>query len=243
MISTEAKDMAGNALTASKTWTFTTGAVADIAANTINFTVPADGATGVAINPDIAAMFSEPMDAASITGVTFTLTQQGGSAVPGDISYIGTYPHAHFFLTRTLDANTLYTATLNTGVKDSAGNPLLSNKTWSFTTGSVQDKTAPGVIATFPLTSATGVAVDANITATFDEAMDGTTIIPPNFTLMQGASSVPGVVTYLDNTATFNPDINLAAGTLYSATIGTGAMDTSFNALTSKKVWNFTTAP
>ena len=96
---------------------------------------------------------------------------------------------------------------------------------------------------TSPAADAIGVAVDANITATFDEAMDGTTIIPANFTLMLGASSVPGSISYLDKTATFNPDTNLAAGSLYSATLTTATMDTSFNGLASKKMWNFTTAP
>ena len=132
IVTTGAKDQAGNALAANKTWTFTTGATADSTLPTVISTVPADTAIGVATNGNIAANFSEAMDASTITTSTFTLAQ-GGTAVAGVVTYSGTV--ATFDPTGNLTASTLYTATVTTGVKDLAANALAANKTWTFTTG------------------------------------------------------------------------------------------------------------
>lgn len=125
------KDLAGNALAVAKTWTFTTGATADATAPTVTSTIPADVSTGAALNGNITATFSEPMDVATITTTTFTLTQ-GGTPVAGAVTYSGV---ATFNPTSNLAASTMYTATITTGVTDLAGNALAVAKTWTFTTG------------------------------------------------------------------------------------------------------------
>ena len=118
---------------------------------------------------------------------------------------------------------------------------MAANKTWTFTTGTTADITAPTVSSTIPADTATGVVINGNITATFDEAMDPATITSATFTLTQGATPVSGAVTYLGATATFNPTANLAASTLFTATITTGAKDLAGNALAANKTWTFTT--
>jgi hypothetical protein len=103
------------------------------------------------------------------------------------------------------------------------------------------DTTAPTVLSTGPTNGATGVAINRNIVATFSEAMKSTTITSATFTLVQGTTPVPGAVTYASNVATFNPTSNLAASTVYSGTITTGAKDKAGNALAASKTWSFTT--
>src|SRR5439155_23683660 len=61
-VTTGARDLAGNALATDFSWSFTTGATPDTTAPTVSFTVPANAATGVAINQKIAATFTEAMD-------------------------------------------------------------------------------------------------------------------------------------------------------------------------------------
>src|SRR5207237_628485 len=53
----------------------TTGATRDTTAPTVSVTVPANAATGVAINGKIAVTFSEAMDPSTITKATFALKQ------------------------------------------------------------------------------------------------------------------------------------------------------------------------
>ena len=237
-ITTGAKDMAGNALAANKVWTFTTGATQDTTAPTVSSTIPANAATGVAINSAMAAIFSEAMDPLTLTTATFTV-KQGTTSVSGVVTYAGVT--ATFKPEADLALSTEYTATITTGAKDMAGNALAANKVWTFTTGATQDTTAPTVSSTIPANAATGVAFFSTMTATFSEAMDPLTLTTTTFTVKQGTTSVSGAVTYAGVIATFTPEANLAPSTEYTATITTGAKDMAGNALAANKVWTFTT--
>jgi hypothetical protein len=107
------------------------------------------------------------------------------------------------------------------------------------------DTTAPTVTAVTPDNSATGVAVNTNVTGTFSEAMDAATINGTNVTLKNAAgAAVSAGVAYdaTSRTVTLNPNADLAASTTYTASIGTGVKDASGNALAAAKTWSFTTA-
>src|ERR1700687_1428348 len=84
----------------------------------------------------------------------------------------------------------------------------------------------PTVIATSPANGATGVPVAQVITATFNEAMNAATINTTTFTVAgPGGIGITGGVAYSGTTATFTPAAALAASTVYTATITTGAQD------------------
>ncbi|PNI09140.1 hypothetical protein CXX84_07365 [Arthrobacter sp. AFG7.2] len=107
------------------------------------------------------------------------------------------------------------------------------------------DVTPPTVTATSPAADAKDIAVNANVTGTFSEAMDASTVTSGTFTLTVGTTPVPAAVTYTGNVATVNPSADLAAGTTYTATIRSGpdgVKDAAGNALASDRTWNFTTA-
>src|SRR5690606_6143244 len=141
----------------------------------------------------------------SITPLTFTL-MQGLVSIPGTISF-GPQNTATFTPTAPLAGVTLHTATLTTGVKDLAGNALVNQFDWSFTTGVAPDTTPPIVDSTNPMNSAVNVVVNATIVATFDEAMMASSITPLTFTLRRGAINVPGTIGMGPaTTATFTPD-------------------------------------
>ncbi|HSY17836.1 MAG TPA: ice-binding family protein [Candidatus Acidoferrales bacterium] len=99
----------------------------------------------------------------------------------------------------------------------------------------------PTVDSTIPADTATGVAINNNIAATFNEMMDLSTIGNATFTLMQGTTNVAGTVTYSGVTAVFNPANNLKPNTLYTATITTGVRNLTENKLATNFVWSFTT--
>jgi thiamine monophosphate synthase len=134
-VTTGVKDPAGNALAAQSTSTFTT--VADTTAPTILSTSPANNATNVVVTAPVTVTFSEAMDSTTIispaTNIKLNVTT-GGAVVAGTVTYNAATHVATFTPTSPLTANTNYTATVTTGVKDVAGNPLALNATFTFTT-------------------------------------------------------------------------------------------------------------
>jgi len=209
------------------------GTGVDTTPPTVTAVAPADLATGVALNTAISATFSEPMNAATITSSTFSLD----NGLTGTVTYTGTT--ATFTPTSGLAYSTTYTATIATAVTDVAANPLASVKTWSFTTGIAPDLTAPTVSSTTPADGATDVAVNTTVTATFSEPMSADTITATNFKLDNGAT---GTVGYDGTTATLTPSGDLVAGTVYTATVTTGAKDLAGLPLATAHSWSFTTA-
>lgn len=215
----------------------------DTVAPTVTTTAPANTATGIALNANVTATFSELMNAATISSPSSTFTlAQSGTPVTGVVTYSGMT--AVFNPTANLTASVPYTATVSTGAKDVAGNALATAKVWSFTTGAAVDVVAPTVSSTVPADADTGVAINANIIASFSELMDATTVTDLSFTLAQSGTPVVGAVSYLGTNATFNPTSDLAASSVYTATILSGASgvaDLAGNTLAVDKVWSFTT--
>ncbi|MHB8845347.1 MAG: Ig-like domain-containing protein [Nitrospirota bacterium] len=247
MISTAAKNMAGVALASPYVWNFSTAVTLDTTAPLVSFTAPASGDASVAINRKIVATFNEAMDPLTITAATVLVTGPGGT-VPGVVTYAAGSYAATFTPTGSLASSATYTVTLKgaAGVTDLAGNPMAADFTWSFMTVAAPDITAPTVNSTNPAHPAVNVPVNKVINTTFSEAMDPLTIITANYTLMKGATPVPGTVAYdaLNNIAIFTPLSLLIPNTTYTALITTGARDLAGNALASGVIlnpWTFTT--
>src|SRR5450759_2293847 len=196
--------------------------------------------TGVEINSKITATFTKDMAPETIGTSTFTLGCP--AAVPGTVAYVAASRIAIFTPTANLPTNATCTATVTTGATDTTGIPLASNFTWTFATGAVLDITPPRVSATIPANNATGVPINAKVDATFSEAMDPSTITTTTFTLKQGATAVPGTVTYSGVSAVFTPAGNLTASTTYTATITTGAQCLEGVAMAANYPWSWTTA-
>jgi hypothetical protein len=99
-------------------------------------TIPADGATEVPVTSLISATFSEPMNSLTINENTFTVRKADvPTPIAGTISLSPDGKTAIFDPTPDLDPNNIkYTAEINEGAKDLAGNALVSAKRWSFTT-------------------------------------------------------------------------------------------------------------
>jgi hypothetical protein len=231
-ITTGAQDPTGAPLAANFVWTFTTAPPPSVIS-----TVPVNGAPAVAVNTLVSATFNAPMNPATISGTTFTVTGPGATPVAGAVTYSGST--ATFTPTAILANSTLFTATITTGAKDPTGAPLAANFVWTFTTAP-----PPSVISTVPLAGAINVAENTPVTATFSVPMDATTITTTTFTLAgPGATAVTGAVSYAGNTATFSPAAALAVSTLYTATITTGAKDPTGAPLAANHIWTFTTAP
>ena len=239
-ITTGVKDVAGNALAAAYTWSFSVSSAPDIDPPIVSSTIPVNGVTGVALNGTVTATFSETINAATLTNASFTLTGPGPSDVlSGTVTYDVASRTARFSPSQALKNFTIYTAKISTGVTDAAGNALAADYIWTFTT--VADTTPPTVLSTFPANGATGVATNSTITANFSEPMAIGSLIAATFTLSNSTGPVSGgTITSNGSSATLS--VGLLANTAYTATITTGATDAAGNALASDYSWSFTTA-
>lgn len=205
---------------------------------TVTGTDPPDASTKVAVDAKVSATFSKAMDAATLTAATFTLTR-AGTAVPATVTYAGTT--ATLAPAGSLATGALFTATITTGATDDTGHALAANYVWSFTTDGAPDTIPPTITFTNPADKATSIGIGTKVSAAFSEAMTPATLSDATFTLMSGATPVPGTVTYSGVTATFTPKSALAANEIFTATITTGAKDLAGNALAQSYVWAFTT--
>jgi len=106
------------------------------------------------------------------------------------------------------------------------------------------DASAPVVVMTDPVDMASNVSISKILTATFSEAMDPTTIIGVNFTLLQGATPVTGAVNYVSaqTAGQFVPTTVLTVNTDYTATISTGVKSVGGMPMASTYTWSFTTS-
>lgn len=220
-------------------WSFITMAkpASDATPPEVESTSPVSGAVDVQRSTDVVVVFNEVMSAATIN--TGTVTLHAGGGISGTVSLDETGKIAIFRPGSSLAYDTLYTATVTTGVTDLAGNALASGHVWQFRTAK-PDTLKPTVTHVTPLDGATGVNPSTVLTARFSEAMDPSSINGSTFYL----GGVSGVVGYDAGafTASFTPSSPLAYAGNYTATVTAGARDLAGNVLDRARSWTFTTA-
>jgi len=220
-VTVEGKDRAGNALTGSKTFSFTTVGTPP----RVLSTAPAYGDSNIPVNTDITFSFSEAMARASVEGafssspsITCTWSWSADSKLaicnpPTDLSF-----------------NTTYTVTLGTGARDLAGNPMTAAYTFSFRTASAPDTTRPTVTSTTPVAGATGISRSTNIEVVFSEPMDKASA-QTAFQITSPAG-VTGTFSWpSSDRMVFNPSSDFAYGTDVRWQVTTAAKDLAGNTL------------
>jgi VCBS repeat-containing protein len=99
---------------------------------------PLDQATGVSRSTNVTATFNVAMDARTLKSTTFILTvpgKRGPTQVSASVSCNNPCTTATLTPSKTLAANTTYTATVKGTVEDASGRKLGSDYVWRFTTG------------------------------------------------------------------------------------------------------------
>ncbi len=129
---------------------------------------PADGATGVSRSGPFWVVFSEAMDEESVESTLgFDLDEWEYDLYwNGDTLFIAPYSQ--------LPASNVFTITIDGDCEDISGNKLGSDYSFTFTTTSEEDNTAPYVVMTVPADEATDVSPGMPIVITFSEPMNMT---------------------------------------------------------------------
>ena len=116
----------------------------------------------------------------------------------------------------------------------------MASQTFQLTVAAPTLAVTPSVTSRTPASGATGVPLNTTITATFNEAVQSSTI---TFTLKgPGGAAVPAALSYnaSTNTATLTPVSSLAASTTYTATVS-GAKGVAGAPMAGSATWSFTT--
>lgn len=114
----------------------------DITAPAVSATSPVNGATGVVTTASVTSTFNEALDATTISASTFELRDASNVLVPAAVSYNANTWTATLTPSAALNTSSTYKATVKGGgadprVKDTAGNALAADVSWSFTTGTL----------------------------------------------------------------------------------------------------------
>jgi len=203
-------------------------------------TSPVKDASNASINASISATFNDTMDPTTFNTTTFQVRGNNYSQVAGTFAFNGNI--VSFTPSASLSPNAWYFVQVAASVRNLQGNTMFHDYYWSFQTGSLPDTSSPSISSVMPANGATDVSAATTAEAGFSEAMDPATLNPSTFLLKDGANNpVNGTVAYSGNRARFTPADLPAPSTTYTATITTGAMDTSGNSLASDYNWSFTT--
>ncbi|EMF82406.1 Ig-like protein [Leptospira weilii serovar Topaz str. LT2116] len=248
------KDLQNNGLNpvpAPSTFTTLAAPVLDLTAPTVTSKVPAAAATGVGLNTNPMAVFSEPMNCPSVNTASFKLKETvSGTYLNGSVQCSGTSATWTPDPVNPLLANTQYTAEVTAGALDGANNalnpPVLAPlNLWNFTTGSGPDITRPDVVLVTPANGALGVPINGGGSIAFSEAMDCPNIGAGDIILDDDVNftppTIPINITCNGNTATFTPTAALAFNTTYYARIKNTVTDTFANSMNADYSWSFTT--
>ena len=217
----------------------------DITPPTVSSVLPVNGATGVTTSANVSAIFNEAVDASTITGTNFQLKDASNNIIPAAINTLAN--QITLIPSAVLTGSTVYTVIIKggaSGVKDVAGNALVNDYSWSFTTAAA-DITAPTVTTVSPANGATGVITSTTVTINFSEAINVSTVTGTTVQLKNGANVIAANLTTTNNQVILTPSAVLANSTLYAVTIksGTsGVKDIAGNALANDYSWSFTTA-
>jgi methionine-rich copper-binding protein CopC/Ca2+-binding RTX toxin-like protein len=232
----------------------------DTTAPLLTGTSPLDNATGVAIGANLVLTFDEAVKAG--TGNIEIHNASDGSIAKSiavtDATQI-TFSGNQLTINPTTDlvAGADYYVTLASGVvRDLANNNfagISSATAFNFTTvGGGADTTAPLLTGTSPLDNATGIAVGANLSLTFDEAVKAGTGNIEIHNVSDGsiAKSIAVTdatqITFSGNQLTINPTTDLAAGAGYYVTLASGVVrdlaNNDFAGISSATAFDFTTA-
>ncbi|MBF0372275.1 MAG: Ig-like domain-containing protein [Alphaproteobacteria bacterium] len=231
------------------------GASYDLTAPTVKSTAPWDNATGVPPTTNLVVTFNEPVKAGTGNIYLYSSTHKTTRTISiSDTSQVSFSGNSMTIDPRDpLAVGTSYDVTFGSGVvTDAAGNKFagLTSGKLNFTTSIPVDVDAPRLATTAPADDSSGVPITTNLVVTFNEPVKAGTgniylYSSTHNTIRTISVSDTSQVSFSGSTMTVNPRDDLAAGTNYDVTFGSGVVtdvaENKFAGLYSRS-FNFTTS-
>jgi YD repeat-containing protein len=212
---------------------------------------PSLGEDNVGTTAPIMAQFSQSIDPASVTALTFSVSS-GGTPILGTYALSAGLRGPNTIVTFTPTApwtpGTVIDVALTTGIRNSAGNPLLTSVFDSFSIGAGPDNTGPSVIGASLGNGLTNVPHSAVINVLFSQPVNPAMLNTNTFTVLAGGTPISGRISLsnsglgVNTLATFVQDQLLASDTVYTISLTSGVTDSSGNPLTPSFTSTFRTA-
>ncbi len=197
------KDAAGNLLTGSPSFSFTTAFVGDGERPRLLGVSPGDGLAGVPVNALVVVQFDEPVHPVTVPRGIRILAN--GLPVEGSYALSDGNRRVTFTSATALAASTDHSVTVSTEVTDLVGFPVDNPGSVTFRTGTAGDVTRPTVTAVDPASNATGAGTNAGIQLSFSEPVNPLTLTPLSFRVLHEATGQ-----LLEGTVTVAPDARSA---------------------------------
>ena len=191
-ITTGARDLQGNPLAAPFNFSFTTRATTDSSPPDIVLINILAGATCVPLNTTVQVTFDEGVDSLTVIPANFHIEGVAGTVTYNPFSQVAT-----FTPTASLTANTTYTITLTSGIKDMGEVPIVPFQS-TFTTGPCQTGTTTPAVVLCPSPGSFSVLAGTTVTNT-------------------GATTVAGDLGVSPGTALTGFPPGLVSGTIHAA--------------------------
>ncbi len=203
---------------------------------------PANGQQDIPTNHSLVVIFSEPMDAASLTSGRFLLADATGAAVAGQVDYDVDDQAWQFRPDAPLVTGSRYNVTVNGDVKDAGGgNTLGSDFSWSFETGTATDIAAPIIQKSWPGSNCDCAPVSTRILASLNEFIDPQSLDDSDMTVTSSGAVIDGTIIYRGDYLEFIPNEPLTAGLTYTASVSAGMRDLAGQQMQADYSWLFTT--
>lgn len=217
-------------------------------APTVSSATPAAGATNVAVDIRPQIVFSEAMQAASITATTVQLRNASGTPIAQAAGSPSLGPDGRTVTitpSAALASNTqyyLWVRGTSAGVKDASGVAMAADwqQSPAWRTGTAPDTTPPTVSSTVPAAGASNIVVTVKPQVVFSEAMLASSITSSTVRLLNSAGQPVAqaagspVLSADGKTATITPAASLAELATYRIQViggSSGAKDAAGNAL------------
>ncbi|NJM42668.1 MAG: Ig-like domain-containing protein [Anaerolineae bacterium] len=203
---------------------------------------PASGATNIPLVSPVRIRFNSPIDSSTVTITSVRVLEGGFLALSGTVGIDSNTGEVVFTPNVPYVENRSYTVRLGTFIRDTTGNSLPIETSYTFTT--IPDTNSPNVVRNRPADGDIDVPLNALILAEFSEPMNASTINTTSFSVQNSTGIlVTGTVSYdsVNRWALLRPNALLQPNTTYIGSILTDVKDLAGNALATPSNWSFTT--
>lgn len=232
----EIKDINGTPLNQMFSWSFTTAEIIwpDTTPPFVTGVSPADNEVAVWVDDNIYIVFSEKIDATSITLEDITISD----GITGSIDVLNN--NIVFDPIQNLEYDSLYTVIFDGVVSDTIGNEVQVFHSWSFRT-EVADTVLPSIVSLLPEPGSPAVPIESNVSIIFNKAIDSTSVMDGYFSIDQNTGFKSGDISVSNNIITFDPHELLSRDRSTTAEFHGEIKDLRGNTVMIDTAWSFIT--